>query len=276
MSMPLRFCDHYRGHHKCKFGIAATFVGIDITRDRSTHRIYLSHTTLVDRLLEQEFAGIMRREKLTGNDLRYNPGKELNKWEQLCPCTTPFDYKMPRLSSDDSPEIIDSALVHWMQVVVGTLFYILNTHPDLVHSVHQLARFVHNPGPSHIKALDHVLRYLAGTGDLCLIVGNWTEADLRFLSGFHCNADASHKNVELDFRGITGITVFAFGTLLLARSFVQDQVSASSCEAEYYAYSAAVKDIEYVRLLLRDLLLFPDDTPAPTMLVDSETAIAMS
>uniref|UniRef100_A0A7S0MSU5 Reverse transcriptase Ty1/copia-type domain-containing protein n=1 Tax=Cryptomonas curvata TaxID=233186 RepID=A0A7S0MSU5_9CRYP len=271
-----RFLAHYRKHHLCKFGLAATFVGVDVIRDRSTRRIYLSQATLIDRLLEQEFAGIMRRENLTGNDLRYNPGKELNKWEQLCPCATPFDYKMPRLSNADSPEIIDAALVHWMQVVVGTLFYILNTHPDLVHSVHQLARFVHNPGPSHIKALDHVLRYLAGTGDLCLIVGNWTDTDLRFLAGFHSNADASHKNVELDFRGITGIAVFAFGTLLLARSFVQDQVSASSCEAEYYAYSSGAKDIEYVRLLLRDLLLFPDDALAPAMLVDSEPAIAVS
>ncbi len=82
-----------------------------------------------------------------------------------------------------------------MQVFVGTLFYILNTHLDLVHPVHQLARFVHNPGPSHIKALDHVLHYLAGTGDLCLIIGNWTDTDLRFLAGFHSNADSSHKNV---------------------------------------------------------------------------------
>ena len=90
-----------------------------------------------------------------------------------------------------------------------------------------------------------------------MIVGNWAPVDRRFLLGFHLNADASHKNMELDFRGITGIGVFAFGTLLLARSFVQDQVSASSCEAEYYAYSSAVKDLEYVRLLLRDLLLFP-------------------
>jgi hypothetical protein len=276
LALAERFHAHYRLHHLCKFGLAATFVGIDIIRDRSARRIYLSQATLIDRLLEQEFAGIMRRENLTGNDLRYNPGKVLNKWEQLCPCATPFDYKMPRLSNADSPEVIDAALVHWMQVVVGTLFYILNTHPDLVHSVHQLARFVHNPGPSHIKALDHVLRYLAGTGDLCLIVGNWTDTDLRFLAGFHTNADASHKNVELDFRGITGIAVFALGTLLLARSFVQDQVSASSCEAEYYAYSSGVKDIEYVRLLLRDLLLFPADAPAPPMLVDSEPAMAMS
>jgi len=139
-----------------------------------------------------------------------------------------------------------------------------------------VARFVHNPGPAHVKALDHILRYLAGTSNLCLIIGNWTPVDRRFLLGFHLNADASHKNVELDFRGITGIGVFAFGTLLLARSFVQDQVSASSCEAEYYSYSSAVKDLEYVRLLLRDLHLFPDDATPPTMLVDSEPAIAMS
>ncbi len=94
--------------------------------------------------------------------------------------------------------------------------------------------------------------------------------------GFHLNADASHKNMELDFRVITGIGVFAFGTLLLARSFVQDQVSASSCEAEYSSYSSAVKDLEYVRLLLRDLLLFPDDDSPPSMLVDSEPAMAVS
>ena len=50
-------------------------------------------------------------------------------------------------------------------------------------------------------------------------------------------------------------------------------MAASSAEAEYYAYSAAVKDLEYVRLLLR---IFPDDASPPTMLVDSEPAIAMS
>jgi hypothetical protein len=52
--------------------------------------------------------------------------------------------------------------------------------------------------------------------------------------------------VELDFCGITGIGVFAFGTLLLAKSFVQDQVSASSCDVDYFAHSSAVKDLEYV------------------------------
>ena len=272
----LRFEQYYSKHHKCKFGAAGEFVGLHIVRDRDSRRIYLSQSALIDRLLEQEFAGIMRREGLTGNDLRYNPGRELNKWEQLCPCSTPFDYKMPRISLDDCPALPDPVLVHWMQVVVGTLMYILNTHQDLSHSVHQLARVVHNPGPSHIKALDHVLRYLAGTVDLCLIVGNWTPADLQYPAGFHANVDASHKNTELNFRGITGICIFCFGTLILSRSFVQDQVAASSCEAEYFAYSSGVKDVNYTRFFLKDLLIFDKDTVAPTMLVDSEPAITVA
>ena len=276
LALAKRFRAHYSLHHDCKFFIAGTFVGIDIVRDRDARKMYLSQAALIDRLLEQEFAGIMSRENLSSNDLRFNPGQHLHKWEQLCPCSTPFDYKMPKLSKVDSPAIPDPVLVHRLQVVAGTLMYILNSRPDLMHSVHQVARFVHNPGPAHIKALDHILRYLAGTGDLCLIIGNWTAVDLRFLAVFHVNADASHKNVELDFRGITGVGVFALGTLLIARSFVQDQVAASSCEAEYYSYSSGVKDLEYVRLLLRDLFIFPDDAPVPSMLVDSEPAMAIS
>jgi hypothetical protein len=172
----------------------------------------------------------------------------LHKWEQLCPCFTPFDYKMPKLSVVNSPEV--PGLVHWMQVIFGTLMSILNSSPDLTHSVHEIALFVHNPGSAHVKALDSVSRYLAGTVDLCFITGNRTTIDHRFLAGLHVtgNADASHKNVALDFLGITGIGLCAFGTLLLVRSFVQDQVAASSCEAKYYSYnesySAAVNDLD--------------------------------
>jgi hypothetical protein len=81
----------------------------------------------------------MVRKHLTSNDLRYNPGQELHKWEQLYPCSFPFDYKMPQLSLLDSPPIPDLALVHWMQVAVDTMIHILNSRPDITHSVHQVA-----------------------------------------------------------------------------------------------------------------------------------------
>jgi hypothetical protein len=176
--------------------------------------MYLSQAALIDRLLEQDFAGILRSENLISNDLRFNPGKERHKWEQLRPCSTPLDYKVPKLLLVDSPAQPDLALVHWMQIAVGTLMYILNSRPDLTHSVHQMARFVNNPGSAHVKALDHILRYLAGTGDLCLIVGNWTPVDRRFLVGFHLYADSSHKNVELDFPTIIFVALVALECLL--------------------------------------------------------------
>ncbi len=81
----------------------------------------------------------------------------------------------------------------------------------------------------------------------------------------------------MNFCGITGIGIFAFSTFLLAaRSFVQDQVVVSSAEDDYYASSSAVKDLEFLRLLLQGLHVFPDDTSPPTVLVDSVPAIAMS
>ncbi len=102
----------------------------------------------------------MIREYLTRNDLRYNPGQEVHKCDQPCPCSTLFDYKMPNLLLLASPPIPDLALVHWMQVAVDTSMYILNSHPDLIHTVDQVVRFVHNLGPAHVKAFDHIFRRL--------------------------------------------------------------------------------------------------------------------
>ncbi len=78
----------------------------------------------------------------------------------------------------------------------------------------------------------------------------------------------------MDIRWIPEIIVFAFDTLLLACSFVQGQVSASSLKLNLTFILRL--SIEYVLLFLRDLLLFPDDASAPTMLIDSEPAVGMS
>ena len=59
LSLARRFHTHYSLHHDCKFFIAGTFVGIDIIRDRDARKMYLSQATLIDRLFEQEFGGIM-------------------------------------------------------------------------------------------------------------------------------------------------------------------------------------------------------------------------
>jgi hypothetical protein len=78
--------------------IAREHVGLHVITDLQARRIYLSQAMLIDRLLDKESSGIMTREGLTGNGLRHNPGGALRKWESLCPCATPFDAKMGRIS----------------------------------------------------------------------------------------------------------------------------------------------------------------------------------
>ena len=43
------------------------------------------------------------------------------------------------------------------------------THPDLSFAVTMLARFQSNPGPAHWKLLLHVLAYVKGTLDYCIV-----------------------------------------------------------------------------------------------------------
>ncbi len=102
----------------------------------------LSHDS--DMIAKFLFA-IMWRENLTGNCLSYNQGKELHQWEQLCPYSTLFDYKVPYCCIVDSYALSDFALMHWMQVAICTLMYILYSRPDLLiltYSAHQVANFV--------------------------------------------------------------------------------------------------------------------------------------
>ena len=132
---------------------------------------------------------------------------KLHKWEpwQLCPCSTPFDYKMPKLSLVDSPEILDPALVHWMQVAVGTLMYILDSRPDLIHPVHQVACFVHNPGPAHCDMSRHLIIMISCVIWQGLVIFVWLLAIGHLLTfGFWLAfkfiwmliPSSSHKNSE--------------------------------------------------------------------------------
>ena len=71
----------------------------------------------------------------------------------------------------------------------------------------------------------------------------------------------SHKNSEKNYRGVTGIAIFSLGTLVLPRSFVQDQVADSSCECKFYACFRGIKYMESVQLLICDLLSMELELP---------------
>ena len=67
--------------------------------------------------------------------------------------------------SDDCPDVkdIDKEVVKNYQQIVGSLMYMVAwTHPEISFAVQQCAKYMSNPGPSHIKAAKRVLSYLKG------------------------------------------------------------------------------------------------------------------
>ena len=47
--------------------------------------------------------------------------------------------------------------------LVGKLNYLTNSRPDLSYTVQALSQYMHAPGDTHLAALHHTIRYLAGT-----------------------------------------------------------------------------------------------------------------
>jgi hypothetical protein len=79
-----------------------------ILQDSDSHwdKMYLSLATLLVCLLVLKFAGILWSGNFSCNALLYIPGTGLRNWEQLCPRSTPFEYKMPKASLVCSLELL--------------------------------------------------------------------------------------------------------------------------------------------------------------------------
>ena len=75
------------------------------------------------------------------------------------------------LQASDSPSMQhrDPNVVRsYKQAVESCMFLTVFTRGDCAFAVNQCARFMANPGPTHIAAIRRVLRYLAGTRSLGL------------------------------------------------------------------------------------------------------------
>lgn len=126
------------------------------------------------------------------------------------------------------------------------MYAALRTHPDIVHAVQQLSQYSRNPGPVHLTATKHVLRYLKGAPDFGLT---------------YCRADAlepfSYSNTDQandlnDCKLILGQVFHLAGTPITWASRKQRTITKSSMEAEYMAASAAASEIAWLRMLLNE------------------------
>ncbi|CAL8174550.1 unnamed protein product [Prunus armeniaca] len=75
------------------------------------------------------------------------------------PMDTPMAINLKLTSNDGAPKF-DASIY---RSVVGSLIYLTNTRPDIVHAVSVVSRFMSDPSNHHFAAVKRILRYIQGT-----------------------------------------------------------------------------------------------------------------
>ncbi|XP_070009576.1 uncharacterized mitochondrial protein AtMg00810-like [Nicotiana sylvestris] len=85
-----------------------------------------------------------------------------------------------RLDMDETGSPVNQTMY---RRIIGSLFYLTASRPDIVFIVGLCVRFQSNPKESHLKAAKKILRYLKGTQDLVLYYPSGYLVDRKSTSG---------------------------------------------------------------------------------------------
>ena len=77
------------------------------------------------------------------------------------PAATPMEINLHKLK-DDMNEFEDVDPTYYKQII-GSLMYLVNTHPDICHATHTLIQFMCAPKKIHLHATKYILRFLKET-----------------------------------------------------------------------------------------------------------------
>jgi len=153
------------------------------------------------------------------------------------------------LQAADSPRLEDrdpNVVRDYQQAVGSCMFLTVFTRGDCAFAVNQCARFMSNPGPTHIAAIRRVLRYLAGTRSMGLTFRRTDEAHANQL---YATADADHAGAD-DRRSVSGWAVMLNGAMVSWASKRQPVTAISSTESEFYSVSLCGLDCVYLRRMM--------------------------
>ena len=131
-------------------GPASQILGINISRDRTNRKLWLSQESYIEKVLD-----------------KFNMGKAK-------PVSSPLGSHL-KLSSKQSPssekEKEEMRNVPYASAVGSLMYAMVCTRPDIVHTVRVVNRFLSNPGKEHWIAVKWIIRYMRGTSKTCLYLG---------------------------------------------------------------------------------------------------------
>ena len=122
----------------------------------------------------------------------------------------------------------------------------LETRPDLATAVSVVSKYLDKPKPTHVKLVQHIMKYLQTNQNYKLKFQNYGSV---ILTGF---ADAGYANDD-NYKSRSGFCFLLGNSLISWFSGNQSVVAQSSAEAEYYAAVSAANEAIWLKQLLLDL-----------------------
>jgi len=181
-------------------------------------------------------------------------------------CATPM-VPHTYLSKHDCPAEPDVKTVKYYQQLLGSLQYLAcATRPDIAMAVNSCCQFLSNPGPTHVEAAKHILRYLKGTKGEGISYGNAAPGLENVLFGY---VDADHAGDKDDRKSVGGYVMMLNNGPVSWSSKKIKVTALSSFESEWYSASICGCEVEALRRLLDDLGF---TQTSPTVLYEDNSA----
>ena len=139
------------------------------------------------------------------------------------------------------PMVSTSVSLAEYQSVIGSLNWITRTRPDIAYSVSALAQHNKNPGNTHARRANRVIRYAKSS--------SWT---LKMTNTDITDDTAIHAFVDSDFaddvsrRSRAGFVIFYGRRLIAWKSTLMQTIALSSAEAEYMAMTELDKTVRFI------------------------------
>jgi hypothetical protein len=233
------------------------YCGIKIESDTKSKRTFMSQEAYIDKMVE-------KYDSTSEKSVR-NPMTNTKLTKDMCPTTDEEIEKMRNIP--------------YRNLVGALLYAAMMTRADIAEAVHELSKFMKNPGMDHWRAAIRVLRYLKGTKRHGLLFDgagvtftDKGDGTSKMNSAIHVYCDADYAGDLDDRRSMSGLLVSMAGCTIYWRAKKQGGVTLSTMESEIVSMGTAVQYNAYIVALLDDLGI---EVESPSIIMeDNQSAIA--
>ena len=140
------------------------------------------------------------------------------------------------------------------QEKLGSLGYLRATRPDLLHGLHQLAKFSIKPTKLAEKCMQHLFGYLKGSvAQVRTFYHRETDKTVDGSRKLVALVDAAFSNNPFKKYSTSGFFMYYQVTMVTANSSTQKKIATSAPEAELYEIFRTAKVMLYIKGLLQDM-----------------------